>query len=254
LCSTDFFYIYMKNAWSKLPNLFVIGVIWPKQMTLPYRVSSGTYQHASHSDRHVACDKYRTIAPYLFYGSTDPSGIVPCRARAVPLSCWAVAWRNRFQNGMVGARHGRGMECLNQTLSHCVNQMRKTQSKPLATRHGRGTAGTRHDVCELACIFEGSRWHPDTPVSVVLLWTSDGPDVRPLPSNTHSKETDIHAPGGNRTRNTSKREAANVQELDIVNSFSWFNPSSAAGLSARRNCVFRQSAGTMQCFSTGKCR
>jgi hypothetical protein len=31
----------------------------------------------------------------------------------------------------------------------------------------------------------------------------------PLPDNTHhSQETDIHAPGGIRTRNTSKRTAA----------------------------------------------
>jgi hypothetical protein len=34
------------------------------------------------------------------------------------------------------------------------------------------------------------------------------PTQRPLPDNTqHSQETDIHAPGGIRTRNTSKRTA-----------------------------------------------
>jgi len=43
-----------------------------------------------------------------------------------------------------------------------------------------------------------------------------GPTHRPLPSNTqHSQDSDIHAPGGNRTRNPNKREAANVQKLDI---------------------------------------
>jgi hypothetical protein len=41
---------------------------------------------------------------------------------------------------MVVALHGRDMACENQTRPHCVNQMRKTQSKPLAERHGRGTA------------------------------------------------------------------------------------------------------------------
>jgi hypothetical protein len=41
---------------------------------------------------------------------------------------------------MAGERHGNGMVCENQTRPHCVNQMGKTQSKPLAERHGRGTA------------------------------------------------------------------------------------------------------------------
>jgi hypothetical protein len=53
------------------------------------------------------------------------------------------------------------MACVNQTLPHCVNQMGKTQSKALAVRHGRGTAGKRkgngmgtawerHGMCESA--------------------------------------------------------------------------------------------------------
>jgi hypothetical protein len=50
----------------------------------------------------------------------------------------AVALRRRFQNGMVVAWQGRGMACVNKTRPHCVNNMRKTQSKPLAARHGRG--------------------------------------------------------------------------------------------------------------------
>jgi hypothetical protein len=37
-------------------------------------------------------------------------------------------------------RHGRGMACVIQTRPHCVNQMGKTQSKPLAERHAMGTA------------------------------------------------------------------------------------------------------------------
>jgi hypothetical protein len=47
-------------------------------------------------------------------------------------------------NGMVGAGHGRGMASVNQTRPRCVNQMGKTHSKPLAARHGRGTAWARH--------------------------------------------------------------------------------------------------------------
>jgi hypothetical protein len=62
----------------------------------------------------------------------------------------AVALRSCFQNGMVMAWHGRGMACVNQTWPHCVNKMEKTQSKPLAARHGRGTAWELYGMCELA--------------------------------------------------------------------------------------------------------
>ena len=46
-------------------------------------------------------------------------------------------------------RHGRSMAwsllaSVNQTRPRCVNQMGKTHSKPLAARHGRGTAWARH--------------------------------------------------------------------------------------------------------------
>ena len=51
---------------------------------------------------------------------------------------------------MVGAGYGRGMSSVNQTRPHCVNQMGKTHSEPLAARHGRGTAWARHAVCESA--------------------------------------------------------------------------------------------------------
>jgi len=38
-----------------------------------------------------------------------------------------------------------------------------------------------------------------------------GPLQRPLPENTHDiQETDIHAPGGIRTRNPNKRTAARI--------------------------------------------
>jgi hypothetical protein len=42
------------------------------------------------------------------------------------------------------------MASVNQTRPHCVNQMGKTHSKPLAARHGRGTAWARHAMCESA--------------------------------------------------------------------------------------------------------
>jgi hypothetical protein len=57
-------------------------------------------------------------------------------------------------------------------------------------------------------IVDASRSHLDTAHLVdssgrVITWTQ-----KPLPDNTqHSQQTDIHAPGGIRTRNPSKRAA-----------------------------------------------
>jgi len=55
---------------------------------------------------------------------------------------------------------------VNQTRPHCVNQMGKTHSKPLAARHGRGTAWARHAMCESALrelrknipVFQSGGW------------------------------------------------------------------------------------------------
>jgi hypothetical protein len=67
---------------------------------------------------------------------------------------------------MARSEHGRGTAWawtvyVKQTRLNCANQMGKTQSEPLATRNGRGTAGARHGhgmgtawarhgMCELA--------------------------------------------------------------------------------------------------------
>jgi hypothetical protein len=60
----------------------------------------------------------------------------PCRHPAVAL-------RGRFQNGIFVAWQGNVMAYVNQTQPHCVNQMGKTQSKPLTERRG---------MCESALI------------------------------------------------------------------------------------------------------
>jgi hypothetical protein len=62
----------------------------------------------------------------------------------------AVALRRQAwsEHGMGEAWAWHGMASVNQTRPHCVNQMEKTHSKPLAARHGRGTA--RHATCESA--------------------------------------------------------------------------------------------------------
>jgi hypothetical protein len=52
----------------------------------------------------------------------------------------------------------------------------------------------------------------DTPHSLGLLWTGDGPIPRPVPDITqHSQETDIHVPSGIRTHNPSKRAVADLR-------------------------------------------
>jgi hypothetical protein len=61
-----------------------------------------------------------------------------------------VLYRDLEKNDMVGAWRGRGIVSVNQTRPHCVNQMGKTHSKPLAARLGRGTAWARHVICESA--------------------------------------------------------------------------------------------------------
>jgi hypothetical protein len=56
--------------------------------------------------------------------------------------------------------------------------------------------------------IEASRSHSDTSHPVGLLWTSDQPDAEPSTWQHTRLTTDIHAPGGIRTHNTSKRAAA----------------------------------------------
>jgi len=59
-------------------------------------------------------------------------------------------------------------------------------------------------------IMQTSPSHSDTPHSVALLWTSDKPDAKTYTwQHTCSQETDIHAPGGIRIHNSSKRVVAN---------------------------------------------
>ena len=58
------------------------------------------------------------------------------------------------------------MASVNQTWSHCVNQMGKTHSKFLAARHDRGTAWERHTMCESA-------------FRVIALWPSDDTGIPP---------------------------------------------------------------------------
>ena len=57
-------------------------------------------------------------------------------------------------------------------------------------------------------IVEASQSHTDTPQSVGLLWTSDQPDAENSTSQHPTLIRDIRVPIGVRTRNHSKRAAA----------------------------------------------
>ena len=88
--------------------------------------------------------------PFDLHSAAVSNSHLPCRAHAVLLKAMAqhghlstaMLYRVLEKNGMVRAWYGRGMASVNQTRPHCVNQMGKTHSKPLAARHG--MAGERH--------------------------------------------------------------------------------------------------------------
>jgi len=48
-------------------------------------------------------------SPTARLSTADVNSHMPCCAHAEPLPCCAVVLRSRFQNGIVGARHGHGM-------------------------------------------------------------------------------------------------------------------------------------------------
>jgi hypothetical protein len=103
-------------------------------------------------ERRVVAGRSRTREGRPHTVSGLPTLIHTCHV--IPIPRWAVALRSHFQNGMVVALHGRGMDaawarhdcgmaCVNQTRPHCVHQMGKIQCNPLAARHGRETAWAR---------------------------------------------------------------------------------------------------------------
>ena len=123
--------------------------------------------HALKTDSHVACRAHAISLPCRYGFRMCLSHLIdtvrPClihTCHAVPMSCsdhavllkakaqhgrlsTAMLCRGLEKNGMVRAWHGRGMASVNQTWSHCVNQTRKTHSKPLAAWHG--MAGEWHE-------------------------------------------------------------------------------------------------------------
>ena len=87
-----------------------------------------------------------TVRPCLIH--TRHAAPMPCSDHAVLFKATAQHCRREAavlccgleKNGMVGAWHRRGMASVNQTRPQCVNQIGKTHCKPVAPRHGMGTA------------------------------------------------------------------------------------------------------------------
>jgi hypothetical protein len=71
------------------------------------------------------------------------------------------------KNGMVRAWHGHGIASVNQTRPHCLNQMGKMHSKPLAARHGRGKASARHGHGMLYVCESGFSFRSCTPIVMI---------------------------------------------------------------------------------------
>ena len=123
------------------------------------------------ADSHIACRAHPVPLPYraakglecvFSIWFTQCSSVwftraMPCSDHSVLLKATAqhgrlstaVLSRGLEKNGMVGAWHGHGMASVNQTRPRCVNQMGRTHSKPLAARHGRGTAWERRSYVNL---------------------------------------------------------------------------------------------------------
>jgi hypothetical protein len=80
-------------------------------------------------------------------GSQAGSPQAVSRSQCCAMALRRVAW----------SKHGMSMASVNWTWPHCVNQMGKTNSKPLAARHGRGMAWARHAMCELALSLQSCR-------------------------------------------------------------------------------------------------
>ena len=80
---------------------------------------------------------------------------IACRSHAVPLRVQNVSFPFDLHSGAVSDSHllchaptmpffSRSQHGRRETRPHCVNQMKKTYSKPLAARHDRGAAWARH--------------------------------------------------------------------------------------------------------------
>jgi hypothetical protein len=112
------------------------------------RIASPTFQRigvlliTTFVELSVVAGRSRTRAGRPHVVSWRPMLIHTYHTMSMPRPYHAVPWPWEVAFRRAWSWHGRvlGMTCGNETWLHCVNQMEKTQYKPLAGRHGRGTA------------------------------------------------------------------------------------------------------------------
>ena len=138
-------------------------LLWYRYRNIPVYLPLEPYRIVPFkADSHTACRAHAVPLPcrwgfrmrlsHLIY-TVRPGLIHICHAMLRPcrsLQGHSTAVERRpccglEKNAMVGAWLGHGMTSMNQKRPHCVNKMGKTHSKPLAARHGRGTAWVRHE-------------------------------------------------------------------------------------------------------------
>jgi hypothetical protein len=82
----------------------------------------------------------------LWMAGANSYMLCPCRTHVALCRGLEKSLIERHGHGMAQAQHGRGMACVNRTQLHCVNQMGKTQSKPLVSWHGVAGEGHGHSM------------------------------------------------------------------------------------------------------------
>jgi hypothetical protein len=121
-----------------------------KGKTAPLQVWTGPYSSRRlKADSHIPCRSHAILLwvyivpfPFDLHSPAVFDSHIPCRSHAILLRVYIVPFPFDLHSPAVFDSHipcrsHAGMVCVNQTLPHCVNQIGKTQSKPLAERHER---------------------------------------------------------------------------------------------------------------------
>jgi hypothetical protein len=112
-CAVSFVKVRVVDGNIRTASLFLVTTF------VELRVVAGRSRNA---DRSPTCRLW----------TADANSHLPWRSYAALMRHCAVVLRSCFQKDMVVAWQENGMACVNQTRPQCVNQMGKTQSKPLA--------------------------------------------------------------------------------------------------------------------------
>ena len=90
------------------------------------------------------------VFPFDLHSAAVSDSHFPCHAHAMLRPCRSSQGHGTARPSLDGravlwpSEEKHGMASVNQIRPHCVNQVGKTHSKPLAARHGRGKAWARY--------------------------------------------------------------------------------------------------------------